>query len=808
MGQNKGKRPMSHREKMENIKRQAEEKRLQNKAMSHNLSASQDGELARRKVIFMPYSAAMWDCMETIWRAAKEDPSCEVYVVPIPYLEKDSTGKVNRESYDGEKFPADVPITSYQHFSMERERPDIVYIHNPYDEGNYITGVHPVYYSSNLKRYTRILVYIPYFSGSSIPESHLLLPVYKHMDYMVVFSEQMKEQLKETVPENKILVAAGSPKDERMRWLEEHRDEITLPDTWRERIGNKIVVFLNTSISSILTSGIRSIKKMEEVFRSFSGQSNAILIWRPHPLMRATLISMRPNLLERYDRLEAEFIDQKIGILDKTADANVTVAISDAYMGEPSSSIVNLFRAVGKPIFYTGIYPFYHWTAEERCSVSFRDAWREGNHIWFVTEQNAMLCRMNLSDGRITILGSIADEQPGSTGRYSEITKIDSKIYLMPNLASGICVYDLETVHFRKYYMKDSRPMGFHHMITHDRYLFLTPWQYPVLVRFDTVQKEFAYYGTELDWTKYADPFWTDAESLLLLHRDGRGLLRFLLTTCEIQILPGIDDTIPREAVKWIEAVHAFNPDQFPIFENTNKAVHESNSDSDAVKTVYASDSDAVKTIHASVDSSDAITVTFPRDNIRFIDGRKSREQTAYAGYLIGDNKVLVFPRQYGDIKEWNASDGTVTASSLNHNLPEYQKKQYYDTGVDFTFVKPYNRKDTNYGSTEQSESRLSDEAWDGGFLAFSTLREDSLYYRESEKAPIRKIPCRLSEEDMAIKYNLLGEKEWTESDEVSVELFLSYLKYRKSKPQPTSPVIGTTKGAGQEIHEMILKCL
>jgi len=29
----------------------------------------------------------MWDCMETVWKAAVEDPECDVYVVPIPYFD-------------------------------------------------------------------------------------------------------------------------------------------------------------------------------------------------------------------------------------------------------------------------------------------------------------------------------------------------------------------------------------------------------------------------------------------------------------------------------------------------------------------------------------------------------------------------------------------------------------------------------------------------------------------------------------------------------------------------------------------------
>ena len=45
--------------------------------------------LPRKKVlVFLPYKASMWDCMESVWRAAVEDEEhCKVYVVPIPYAD-------------------------------------------------------------------------------------------------------------------------------------------------------------------------------------------------------------------------------------------------------------------------------------------------------------------------------------------------------------------------------------------------------------------------------------------------------------------------------------------------------------------------------------------------------------------------------------------------------------------------------------------------------------------------------------------------------------------------------------------------
>lgn len=41
----------------------------------------------RKEVAFFPYKASMWDSLESVYLAAKEDPDCDAYCVPIPYYD-------------------------------------------------------------------------------------------------------------------------------------------------------------------------------------------------------------------------------------------------------------------------------------------------------------------------------------------------------------------------------------------------------------------------------------------------------------------------------------------------------------------------------------------------------------------------------------------------------------------------------------------------------------------------------------------------------------------------------------------------
>ena len=73
------------------------------------------------------------------------------------------------------------------------------------------------------------------------------------------------------------------------------------------------------------------------------------LLWRPHPLIKATIESMRPELWKEYEKLVEEYKKEGWGIYDDTADMDRAVALCDAYYGD-GSSLVQLCQEAGKPV--------------------------------------------------------------------------------------------------------------------------------------------------------------------------------------------------------------------------------------------------------------------------------------------------------------------------------------------------------------------------------------------------------------------------------------------------------------------------
>ena len=191
----------------------------------------------KKEIAFFPYKVSMWDSLESVYLAAKEDSNCDVYCVPIPYYDLNPDHSFGMAHYEGEKYPEYVEVTDWQKYNFEERKPDVIYIHNPYDNWNLVTSVHPRYYSSNLKKYTDTLVYIPYYSTSgSMSVGQELCPAYIYADYIVIQAPKLKKFFDKRIPEKKFL-PFGSPKFERI--IKKCQNPPTPPEEWKEKIKNK-----------------------------------------------------------------------------------------------------------------------------------------------------------------------------------------------------------------------------------------------------------------------------------------------------------------------------------------------------------------------------------------------------------------------------------------------------------------------------------------------------------------------------------------------------------------------------------------
>lgn len=299
------------------------------------------------EIAFMPYKASVWDSLESIYREAEQDPNCTCYVVPIPYYEKNAQGEIIKFCYEGNDFPKDVTTIPFELYDFENRRPDIIYIHNPYDNYNILTMVNSRFFSGNLAQYTEMLVYVPYFlAGSAATPEFSIFPSYMNAAKIIVQSKNSLQAFIANGIDAHKLLDLGSPKLDAM--FEAIKEPKETPLYWKKIVGDKKVFLFNTGIADLLSIDAW-FEQVEQVLNYFMNHEQYAVIWRPHPLTEITIKTMRPQLLESFEILENKIKQAANIIVDNSSDIYPAVAASDGIISDYSSVMLQCI-VTEKPI--------------------------------------------------------------------------------------------------------------------------------------------------------------------------------------------------------------------------------------------------------------------------------------------------------------------------------------------------------------------------------------------------------------------------------------------------------------------------
>lgn len=429
----------------------------------------------KQEIVFMPYKASMWDALESVYLAAREDESCDAYVVPIPYFDRKADKTLGQMHYEGTEYPKNIEITDWEEYRFEERLPDVIYIHNAYDDMNLVTCVHPRFFSSNLKKYTEKLIYIPYFVLEEIdPKDQAKIDGIKHFcvlpgiinaDKVIVQSENMRqiyineytkaiEAAGGSVDRKRLeekFLGLGSPKFDKV--LNTRKEDLEIPEEWLKTIQKadgswKKIIFYNTSVAALLQHDEKMLEKMKSVFSIFKEhQDEVALLWRPHPLIKTTIESMRPQLWAEYSKLVEQYKEEGWGIYDDTADMDRAVVLCDGYYGDPSS-VVQLVQKTGKPVMVQNVMTTDIEGFENAYLISrgadFDD---ESNILWMVTNFTSILLKIDIEKRvlldyyRIPVC-EITDYD------FIEIKKVGDFLFIAPYNADNLFCFSVKEENF------------------------------------------------------------------------------------------------------------------------------------------------------------------------------------------------------------------------------------------------------------------------------------------------------------------------------------------------------------------------
>lgn len=310
------------------------------------------------KIAFMPYKLSMWTAMESIWRAAVADKHCKVDVIPIPYFNIADGDNITM-TYEGENYPSQTEIKDYRDYNLALEQPDVIVIHNPYDDCNNLTSVHPDYYSRELKKYTRCLVYSPYltFGGYAGDKSKhfYVVPGTVNADKIIVQSKKVAQIFKSYGFSDDKLMITGSPKTDEINNFT--KDKVDMPKEWANKLKGKKVFLLNTHLSyfpksfeAAKTTGSNyAVMHHNEILNTFKNREDIALIWRPHPLLKNMIYDRYTQCAEYLEYFEKELLESNNCVIDTYGEYKYSFTYSDA-MISTWSSLINEYMATTKPV--------------------------------------------------------------------------------------------------------------------------------------------------------------------------------------------------------------------------------------------------------------------------------------------------------------------------------------------------------------------------------------------------------------------------------------------------------------------------
>lgn len=320
------------------------------------------------EIVFLPYKISMWDSLESIYAAAIQNKECDVRVIPVPYYHVNEDRTELEMTYEGEEFAKQVPITDYREYAIEDNMPDVIFIHNPYDDTNRVTSLPEKYFSRELIKYTEHLVYIPYkVCCGEVNDIYCMTPGAKNAWRVYVQSERVrKTYIKYQNPEK--IIVTGSPKIDAV--IESVKNPPKLPSVWEKALGGRKVFLLNTHLNPLINAGERAIEEIRHLIKIFSQRREAAILWRPHPLSLETIKSMNPGILGDYRKLILEFQKLENGVYDETNDPHLALALADGYIGD-WSSLVTMFGITGKPIYIREIS--LHESERRKLNIESKD---------------------------------------------------------------------------------------------------------------------------------------------------------------------------------------------------------------------------------------------------------------------------------------------------------------------------------------------------------------------------------------------------------------------------------------------------
>ncbi len=313
--------------------------------------AVRSGTGDRKEAVFFLYRSCYWSSMQPMLEEVL-NLEWDAYVIPLPVYDRDGKGGFTQIHLNTEGYPEWLPLTDFREYDLADRLPERIYIQNPFDPCSETVSFPQAFYSSELKKYTKELIYVSPFTLPDPDEGDLCtqqtmryfvtVPGLVHADRVIVSSEGWKTQYV-----RRLTLMAGEETEQIWQKKIEVRNPAPAPQPDEER--QKVILYY-TGLGTLLEYGTELLQKIRRNFDVFAEAGEQIaLLWRPDPLIERELPGLDPQLWDAFVSLRDEYLQMQIGSYDDESAPEVLAGFADAYYGDPGS-MVCLFMEQGKPV--------------------------------------------------------------------------------------------------------------------------------------------------------------------------------------------------------------------------------------------------------------------------------------------------------------------------------------------------------------------------------------------------------------------------------------------------------------------------
>lgn len=271
---------------------------------------------------FLPYKRSMWNSMESVYQECLKADAAAC-ILPLPYYLMPEKKVV----CELDLFPVNaLDISMIQKISF-----DYLVIHYPYDGNNKVTSMLPEYYTAELRNYGKV-IFIPYSCTPGIfTRLHSGLA---NIDYAFLRSEEECEAFIAEWAEHGVdfsgrVFGYGSPKMDAMQ---------------KCSCGSATLVI--NSLAPYLSAPFKRIELYQHHISNEIGRGRRV-IFRPHPLLRQTIKSMRPDTMAAYNKFISWCETRDLVEVDETEDLESALEQADYIISDPSS-VLEMWQSTGR----------------------------------------------------------------------------------------------------------------------------------------------------------------------------------------------------------------------------------------------------------------------------------------------------------------------------------------------------------------------------------------------------------------------------------------------------------------------------